>query len=351
MIGFLGNGGDTSAIMNVYEYVLKNNLDYKFDFITHKGADVDFIKKLEKSGTRVFVLDGDVRKMGLIKYYFAIKKILEQNKYDAIHFHTSFQSFVGLIAAKRSGVEIRICHSHTSEMQRKMNPLLKAIIVPLSKHLIQKYSTKRVACSEVAANNLFLNKDYDIIFNGINIERIKRIDNDRVKKIKEKYNIKENDICIGQVGRLSEMKNPFFTLNIANKLDKKYKFFFLGEGELLEDCKTYIRQKKINNVFFTGKVNNANDFMSFFDFLVLPSKYGEGLPVVITECQIVNPNCICIANDNVSKEANLGNVIYHNIKNINLWIDELKNDHTLNEINSDLFDLNNTAVKWLEIYN
>lgn len=351
VVGFLGNGGDTSAIMNIYDYIKKNKLPYKFDFITHKGCDLKFVKKVEEMGSKVFILDGDVRKQGFFKYYKNIKKILKENKYDAIHFHTSFQSFVGLIAAKKEKIKIRICHSHTSQMQRKLNFILKSIIVPISKFFISKYSTKMVACSEVAAKNLFLrDKNYTIVYNGIDIKKIKTINKENVEKIKEKYNIKKTDICIGQVGRLSEMKNPLFTLKLASKLDEKYKFFFLGDGDLLDICKDYVEKNGINNVYFTGKVNNANEYMSMFDFLILPSKYGEGLPVVLTECQIINPNCICLANSNVSREANLGNVYYYSISDYKLWIDEIKKKHTSSRIDYKKFDLNNTAEEWIKLY-
>ena len=85
---------------------------------------------------------------------------------------------------------------------------------------------------------------------------------------------------------------------------------------------------------------------------MLPSKYGEGLPVVLIEQQIVNDKCICIANDNVSKEANLGNVSYISINDDAKWIStikECKNKKT-KSICYDNFDIKNTAIKWLSIY-
>ena len=92
--------------------------------------------------------------------------------------------------------------------------------------------------------------------------------------------------------------------------------------------------------------------MSIFNFLLLPSKYGEGLPVVLIEQQIVNHNCVCIANSNISKESNLGNVEFVDINEIKGWI-EIINKREIDKpkkIDFSQFDINVSAEKWISIY-
>ena len=96
VVGHLGNGGDTTAIMNIMKYINDNNLDYCFDFLTHEGYNINYVNELKKEGTKVYVIEDDARVLGPYKYYQKINKILKNTAYDAIHFHTSFQSFVGL---------------------------------------------------------------------------------------------------------------------------------------------------------------------------------------------------------------------------------------------------------------
>lgn len=346
VIGYLGKGGDTTAVENVYGYILKCNLNYHFDYLTHNGCDLDFVKKVKKRGSKVFIFPGDVRKIGLINYYKRIKKVLKQGNYDIVHFHTSFQSFIGLIAAKRCGVGVRVCHSHTSAMQRKMNLLIKGPIVFISKLFINKYSTHKVACSKAAGDNLFF-KSYSIIYNGLNIDKILELSNERVSFLDNLK--KKNRIIVGQVGRLTDMKNPEFTLNIVEKINNlKYEFVFLGDGSMFNELK--VKEKIFNNIHFLGSVENPYKYMKYFDFLLLPSKYGEGLPVVLIEEQIINSNCMCIASDCVTKEANIGNVLYENIQYLNKWIEILKSDKKCNKVDYFSFDIKNTVKKWLTLY-
>lgn len=353
VIGHLGKGGDTTAVLNVMKYIEKNKRNIHFDFLTHDGYDESFVNNVKKSGHNVFILKNDARNMNPIKYYFSLKNILKENRYNCIHFHTSFQSCIGLLASRSVGIPIRICHSHTSSVQRKCNFLAKNILLPLCRKIINKTATKKIACSEEAAVNLFgVGSTYSIIYNGIDIKSLRTINIDSVQEIKEKINYNEHKIVIGQVGRFSDMKNQLFTLELAKELktNTNILFVFLGDGELIDKCK--VIANGLSNVYFMGKVNNVNDYMYLFDYLVIPSKYGEGLPTVAVEQQIVNPKCICIANINITQEANLGNVRYVDIKEKSKWIEILSDKHQflVNEVNYSNFDINNTAKNWINFY-
>ena len=66
VIGHIGRGGDTTVVLDVM-----NNMDRSrihFDFITHKGAKEEVVKKLRDTGSNVYVMEGDVRELGLAKY-------------------------------------------------------------------------------------------------------------------------------------------------------------------------------------------------------------------------------------------------------------------------------------------
>lgn len=75
----IGRGGDTTVVLDVM-----NNMDRSrihFDFITHKGAKEEVVKKLRDTGSNVYVMEGDVRELGLAKYY---KSILERGSTELI---------------------------------------------------------------------------------------------------------------------------------------------------------------------------------------------------------------------------------------------------------------------------
>ena len=353
VIGHLGKGGDSTAVLNIMNYIDENNEAYDFDFLTHNGYDENIVNNIQKKH-KVFVLKNDARKMNPIKYYKEIKKILTKNNYDCVHFHTSFQSCIGLIAAKRAKVNIRVCHSHTSDTIRKTSSFSKKMILPVCRKLINIFATDKICCSKMSGEFLYgKNADFQVIYNGIDINKIKNIDGTKVKKIKEKYNIDDDTVVIGQVGRFDENKNQVFTLELAKKMENnKCLFFLIGDGELLEYIKKLSVDMKLKNVYFTNKIKNVNDFMYIFDFLLLPSKFGEGLPVTLIEQQIVNNHCICISSDIVTREANLGSVVYLNLNSVDDWVNVIKNPKTdMKECNYHEFDINVTAKKWLDLYN
>ena len=119
VIGHIGRGGDTTVAQDIVTNM--DNTKIHFDFVTHKGADKEKVKQFRKAGFRVFVMDGDVRELGMVKYYKSILEIMKNAgvKYDAIHVHTGMQSGVALAAAKKAGIPKRICHSHVTAIQRK----------------------------------------------------------------------------------------------------------------------------------------------------------------------------------------------------------------------------------------
>ena len=102
VIGFLGKGGDSTAVINVMNYLEKSNSSVKFDFLTYKRFDKDTFNFVKKNHN-VFVLDNHLAVKHPLKFYKELKKILLNNSYDAVHFHTSFQSCIGLFVSRNVG--------------------------------------------------------------------------------------------------------------------------------------------------------------------------------------------------------------------------------------------------------
>lgn len=349
VVGHLGKGGDTTAILNILDYIENNGLNYNFEFLTHKGANEEVIKILKDKGINTIVLENDAA-IKPLKYYKELKKILKSNKYDAIHLHTSFQSFVGLYAAKKSRIKVRVCHSHTTNVQRKINLLKKIFYLPICRFLINCFATHKVSCSIPAGKFLFGKKaKFNVIYNGLNIDKIQKIEKSKIDKLIKEYDL-NNRIIIGHVGNFNENKNQSFTLELAKELDqKKYIFFLLGDGPMYSTIEDKTKREKMNNVILTGRVSDVNNYMSLFDFLLLPTKYGEGLPVTLIEEQIINKSCECIASRIVTDEANLGNVKYLELDK-EKWIEQINNKKLEKIKDIQKFDINTTAKEWLLLY-
>ena len=50
IIGKLGKGGDTSAVITIVEELKKRLPNVKFDFLTHTGCDLRLVQQLKNNG-------------------------------------------------------------------------------------------------------------------------------------------------------------------------------------------------------------------------------------------------------------------------------------------------------------
>lgn len=357
VIGYLGIGGDSNAVFNVLNYIEKENLNIEFQFLTHLGGKhndsiLKTVSMLEKKEVKVNMLDGDVRKLGPIKYYKYIKRILKENKYDAIHIHTSFQGVIAVIAAKHCNINKRILHSHTTKIQRKISKLLSNIGVPICRFLIRIYATDFIACGEEAGKYLFGKKcNQKVIYNGIDLNKFSSENKELSNLLREKYNFKKENIIVGHVGRFSNMKNQKFILELAQKtnIDENIKYMLIGDGDDLEKLTRIAEENKLNNIFFVGRVDNVNEYMQIFDYFILPSLYGEGLPVVLIEAQVAG--CKCIATNNITKESDIGMIKFLSLDNQSEWILEFTNQKPYNNsLDASKFDIDITAKEWVNLY-
>ena len=146
-----------------------------------------------------------------------------------------------------------------------------------------------------------------VLPNPIQLDKIQNINTQNVTKLIGKYKIDAQTLVVGHVGRLVEVKNHNFMIEIASILKKQninFKMFFLGDGSLKKQIELQIKEKKLeSNIIMTGNVSNVYEYMQIFNILLLPSFY-EGLPVTLIEAQA--SGLPCIVSNNVSREADLG---------------------------------------------
>ena len=328
VIGYMGSGGDTSVVLDVLDNMDKSK--FHFDFVTHNGAKENCIELVRNKGSKVFVMDGDVRQLGLHRYYKEFLALLEKSetKYDAIHVHTGMQSGVALSAARKAGIPNRICHSHVTSIQRKASVIKKIVAVPIFRYLYMKNSTQKVSCSRDSGNFLYGRKaDFTVVYNAVDTERYLNISPQKVYETKKSLGFGENDILIGHVARMRNMKNQRFVLSLAEKLSEQaetanIKFVLVGEDTDFEEIKRLA--ENMPNVTLTGRRSDIPVLMKMFDCVILPSLPGEGFPVTMLEAQAAG--CRCIISENVTNEVEVGLKLVKSIplSDTEAWLSELK---------------------------
>lgn len=315
-------GGVEAVIMNYYRNIDRTKI--QFDFICDSDSTNIPYDEIKKLGGKVILIPPY---QNVISYHFALKKVLKKGKYNIVHSHINTLSVFSLFAAWCARVPIRIAHNHATSSKREWKRnILKNILKPLNKIFANVY----MACSKNAGIWMFGEKEYSngnvkIINNAIETKKF-IFDIKERTKLRKKYNIADDEIVIGQVGRLMQTKNQSFSIEIFKDFikEKKSKLIFVGSGPMEKELKEKVTENNIDNdVIFLGQMDNTHSLYSMFDILILPSFY-EGFGMVLLEAQV--SNLTCIVSTGIPIEAKIvDNVKFISLDDKREWISELNN--------------------------
>jgi glycosyltransferase involved in cell wall biosynthesis len=127
-----------------------------------------------------------------------------------------------------------------------------------------------------------------VIYNGVDLARFRPISEKR-QETRKKLGISQQAIVVLTVRRLV-YKNGIDTLleaaNLVVKKNPKIVFLVVGKGPDMESVKLQVAQLGIETNFRLAGFVSDEDLTSYYnvaDLFVLPSKSGEGLPLVALE--------------------------------------------------------------------
>jgi glycosyltransferase involved in cell wall biosynthesis len=107
-----------------------------------------------------------------------------------------------------------------------------------------------------------------------------------------------SNLILGFIGRFVPDKSPECLLKALVVLKKKYKLepkvMMAGGGKLELGLKQFVNDNNLENVEFTGWVNDVVKWLKMIDILIIPSK-EEGLPLIALEG--LASNKIVVASD------------------------------------------------------
>lgn len=331
VIGMAINGGTESLWMNYYRRL--DRTKFQFDFLVESESQIINKKEIEELGGHVVIIPSYKNP---IKYIKTLTKIFKENHYDIVHSNMNSLSVFTLKAAKNAGIKVRIAHSHsTSNKKEWKKNIMKNMLRPFSK----MYATDYFACSELAGRWLFGDKAYNqgkvvIIKNAIDIEKFK-FNVDNRESIRTEFNVSNNEVLIGNVGRMMAQKNQAFLIKVFAKYhdsNQNSKLMIVNDGPLLDELKDLAKNLNIyDSVIFVGPKADLYRYYSAFDLFTLPSIY-EGLGIVLVEAQANGLNCV--ASTNVPSEADgTGNVKFVELDE-DKWLEILnKESYSRNEWN------------------
>lgn len=292
-------GGIESMVMNIFREMRH---DVHFVFLTYKQDKFDFEDEVNKLGGKIIRISPP-QAGNRVRHIKELVEVFNNEKPDVVHCHTYFDSASVLYAAKKAGVRERIAHSHTTESFN----IYRSIIHSVMRLGINRNATKKLACSKEAGESLFGKKtEFEIVRNGIDTNKYS-FNKQKRAAIRKRLRIKGNEVVVGHIGRIVDVKNHKMMVEIANSLrEKNYRFrmLFIGDGEERNNIKKMVDEKGLNlEIQFLGNQTRAGDYLSAFDVFLLPSKY-EGLSIALIEAEL--NGLPAVVSESIPSEAIIG---------------------------------------------
>lgn len=305
IIGGLNRAGAETMLMNLYRVMDKSNM--QFDFLIYTDKKQDYEDEIQNLGGRIIRISVHGITSHL-QYIYKIRKVIQEyGPYVAIHIHTLHNGAFALLAAKPFNNIVKVMHSHCT--QNGNNGIFFNIYERVTLNIIRKYSDKCIACGSAAGKYLFgerFEKEGIILKNGILAsEYVKDYSNEFVRLRKE-FSISKEDLIIGCIGRLENVKNHIFVLDIASVLRDQgipFKILIVGEGSLMRSLEQRIKEYGLEKkVVLTGMRTDIPVLLQLMNIFLMPSLY-EGLPVTLVEAQAAGR--VCLASDAITDEVDL----------------------------------------------
>jgi glycosyltransferase involved in cell wall biosynthesis len=285
---------------NIYYTI--SNLQHEYEF--HLSSGVEFKDDLFQQNlpqVPIIICPHLVNKISPIKDLKALwfyYRLIRKEKYDIVHTHETKASFITKLAAwlARCPYVIYGLHGVTfndpmSNLKRKFYILLEKLTINCSDLII---SVGQNTIDAYHKENIGKSIPYEIVRSGIDVDNyIKKAVPTSEKEAFRENNLKitKDDFVMITVGRFSNSKAQRYSIQVFAELKKKYshiKFILIGEGELLEECKTLATNLGLlsSDIIFLGYQKEVPKYLSISDLFVFTS-LREGLPRVIVEASIL----------------------------------------------------------------
>lgn len=276
-----------------------NNYDKeKYEIVVAMPQNSLLKPEIEKTGVRVIEIQGLRDKSFDIPAIKNIRKVIEEERPDIVHTHASLSARI----AARQYEDCKIVYTRHCDFP--ISKIYKYKIVRwLNKKINESLTDKVIATSEQAKENLInqglSEKIITTILNGVN--KMPEISEEEKKKIKEKYSIKSDEIVVGYLARVEELKGHKYFIEaakiVSDKFKGKYKFLIMGNGSYEEEAKRLVKELKLEDtVIFTGFIKNVHEMLNILDIQINASYLSEttnlallegmslGVPTVATKC-------------------------------------------------------------------
>lgn len=243
------------------EHSSKNN-KYKFSFVfmNEDNSQIESFMKKYHCDVYHIPFKNNSKKKYLISSFIQLVKLFRKIRPDITHSHLFYDGIITSMAARLSGVKIRIHTKQSTGYNWYFAP--KAVVMDW---FINFNATHLIAVSEECREFIIQKENCEaskitLVNHGIDINETIQTTTEQIQTIKEKYN-PENKKLIIMVARYVEWKGYKYFIEAAGKILKnnnQVKFLGVGTGPLKDELQSLIDSENIQNSFqLTGYIDRS----------------------------------------------------------------------------------------------
>jgi len=259
------------------------------------GGEGILRKKLEDIGVKTYSIAGLNRDISINKDAGSFKEIygvIKREKPDILHLHSPKASGLGALAGRllRIPLIVSTVHGWTFNENRSIG---QKIVIGFFSWLTVILTHKTIVLSQKEYNQgirfPFVKDRLSIIPLGIKAPTFMSIDGAKQtigKQIGIDLGELNKKVVVGTIAELHPNKGLNYLIDSMEQVVREHPeciCIIIGDGEEASALHLQIKEKKLeNNVFLTGYIENAPEYLKALNIFVLPS-LKEGFPYVILE--------------------------------------------------------------------
>jgi glycosyltransferase involved in cell wall biosynthesis len=272
---------------------MKDETEASSEFITDSmGIEPRYIQSMHRA----------IDPINDIKAYRQIKQIIQEFKPDIVHTHAAKSGALGRLAAHNCGVSVILHTFHGHVFHSYFNSLKTEVFLQIERFLASK-SSRIIAISQRQLEELSREfkiapvEKFSVIPLGFDLDRFQQNNVVKRQKFREKYNLSDNDIAVGIVGRLVPVKNHVMFINAIKEAKSQtttsIKAIIIGDGELRKELEAEVKKSGLTystdkasqaDILFTSWIQEIDTALPGLDIVALTS-LNEGTPVSLIEAQ------------------------------------------------------------------
>jgi glycosyltransferase involved in cell wall biosynthesis len=275
----------------IYNYCREIKDDFNITFVTGLQSNHEWEYKFKEITPYIYHLPNLFEDESL--YIEFISNYVQTRNIDILHIiHNGF-TFKMLPELRKRHTKLKIVVTMFNDRVEYFEQSIEV------QEYIDAFTTDNQAVAKHYAKELGAGKSITVIPNGINCyEEFNPILFDRVAERKA-LGLKDEDLAIFFVGRLSVEKNPDVFIGAAEQIlvtqnTKNVKFFVVGDGPMRPNVERLLKDIDNDAITYLGYQSEVAKFLSAADVFVLPSSI-EGFPLSILEAMAMR--VVVVASD------------------------------------------------------